>query len=67
MTECPAPLSRRLDRELADGMPAGDPPTLTDPAGDARDLQGCCCGSAEGQRADVAERPTKAASNCCGA
>lgn len=35
-------LDQKLDRELADSGPAGDPPALTDPAGGARD----CCGPA---------------------
>ncbi|MFD1191029.1 DUF302 domain-containing protein [Phenylobacterium conjunctum] len=38
---CPL-LEQELDRELADGGPAGDPPSLTEPAGGARD----CCGPA---------------------
>jgi hypothetical protein len=30
------PLDDELDRELEDSFPASDPPSLTEPAGDAR-------------------------------
>ena len=35
--------SRALDAELAQGFPASDPPSLTQPFGDARDAAGRDC------------------------
>jgi hypothetical protein len=39
--------SRALDAELAQSFPASDPPSLTQPYGDARDSAGCCSFNAE--------------------
>ena len=49
MTTCrTAAISRRLDEALDQGFPASDPASLTEPAGDARDVSECCCaGNAE--------------------
>jgi hypothetical protein len=37
---------------------------LTEPAGDARDAKGCCCGESEVKAADKAA--PKKAGGCCG-
>jgi hypothetical protein len=66
MTTCKtAAASRRLDEALADGFPAGDPAALTEPAGDVRDVAGCCCaGKTEG--ATSAPEPAPKTASCCG-
>ena len=54
--------SRRLDEALEEGFPASDPPALTEPAGDARDVSGCCCSTPA--EAPAAQKPK--GSGCCG-
>lgn len=66
MPACPTRLSRRLDEALEDGIPAGDFPTLTEPAGDARDGQPCCCGTEKDPGAEFVRRSTEAATSCFG-
>lgn len=51
-----------LDKALADSFPASDPAALTEPAGDARDAAGCCCGPSETPKA----KPSSERSSCCG-
>ena len=65
MTTCKtAATSRRLDEALDQGFPASDPATLTEPAGDVRDVSGCCCaGKAEPTSATTAKAKTN---SCCG-
>ena len=66
MTTCKtAATSRRLDEALADGFPAGDPAALTEPAGDVRDVAGCCC-AAKSEHAAPAPEPAPPKSGCCG-
>ena len=55
---------RSLDQALDHGFPAGDPAALTEPAGDAREAKGCCCGESEVKAADTAA--PKKAGGCCG-
>lgn len=57
-----AKTSRRLDEALEQGFPAGDPPALTEPAGDARDAQGCCCDPPS----QAAKTPPPRQGACCG-
>ena len=65
MTTCKtAAASRRLDEALADGFPAGDPAALTEPAGDVRDVAGCCCAETTA-RATPAPEPAPRKSSCC--
>ena len=56
--------SRALDAELAQGFPASDPPSLTQPNGDARDSAGCSCSI----NAEKAPKPVGSArrQGCCG-
>ena len=63
-TRTTATASRRLDEALAAGFPAGDPAELTEPAGDVRDVAGCCC--AEAERATSAPEPAPTGNRCCG-
>jgi hypothetical protein len=56
-------LSRRLDQALEQSFPAGDPPSLTEPVGDARDVAGCGCAASEDASPAVVDR----AGGCCGA
>jgi hypothetical protein len=66
MTTCckTAATSRELDAELAQGLPAGDPSSLTEPVGDARDAAGCCCSPEAGQKPEPARTATP--QGCCG-
>jgi hypothetical protein len=65
MTTCKsAATSRRLDEALDQGFPASDPAALTEPAGDARDVAGCCCGGKSEPEAPPA--PKAKTSSCCG-
>lgn len=65
MAACQTRLSRQLDEALRDGMTAGDPPAVTEPAGDARDAHGCCCGTAGDAGAEPAQKSTKPPPSCC--
>jgi hypothetical protein len=66
MTTCKtAATSRRLDEALSDGFPAGDPPALTEPAGDIRDVSGCCCAE-KTARAEPTPKPEAKPASCCG-
>ncbi len=65
MTNCKtAATSRRLDEALAQGFPASDPAALTEAAGDAWDVAGCCAGKAE--QVARAQTPKTKATDCCG-
>lgn len=67
MTTCKtAATSRRLDEALDQGFPAGDPASLTEPAGDARDAAGCCCSDSAEERPSQPATPARPASGCCG-
>lgn len=68
MTPCktPAAVDRQLDEALADSFPASDPPSLTEPAGDAREASGCCCGPATPPLAEAPAAKAKP-SGCCAA
>lgn len=55
-----------LDEELAQGFPAGDPASLTEPAGDWRDAKGCCCGPADAESAPSPVAVAIPAKACCG-
>jgi len=67
MTTCKtAATSRRLDEALAQGFPPGDPATLTEPVGDARDASGCCC-AGKAERVPPAPAPeANKTTSCCG-
>ena len=67
MTTCKtAATSRRLDEALDQGFPAGDPASLTEPVGDARDADGCCCSEATDKRQPHSETAAPQTSGCCG-
>jgi hypothetical protein len=55
-------LSRRLDQALEQSFLAEDSPSLTEPAGDARDVADCGCAPEDASPA-VVDR----AGGCCGA
>ena len=66
MTTCKtAATSRRLDEALAETFPASDPASLTEPAGAARDVSGCCC-AGKAEPVAMAPRPETKAASCCG-
>ena len=56
--------SRALDAELAQSFPASDPPSLTQPNGDARASAGCGCSI----NAEKVPKPVESArqQGCCG-
>jgi hypothetical protein len=57
-----AATNRSLDKALEESFPASDPAASAEPAGDARDASGCCCGPAEAPKA----KPASERSSCCG-
>lgn len=60
MTTCKtAATSRRLDEALDQSFPASDPASLTEPAGDARDVPGGYC-EGEADRASMTAPKSKA-------
>lgn len=61
-----AKTSRRLDEALDQGFPAGDPASLTEPAGDARDAKGCCCNGPAGESPPPAPAAAPKKAGCCG-
>lgn len=67
MTTCKAAAtSRRLDEALDQGFPASDPASLTEPAGDARDADGCCCSGATDKHRLRSEAAALQTAGCCG-
>lgn len=66
MTCCKtAALSLQLDNALSQGFPASDPAAVTEPAGDARDVAGCCCAE-KAERAAPEPTPKLKTAGCCG-
>jgi hypothetical protein len=57
-----AAMDRSLDKALDESFPASDPAALTEPAGDARDVAGCCCGPSDAPM----PKPSDERSSCCG-
>ena len=57
--------SRALDAELAQGFPASDPPSLTQPFGDAREAAGCGC-LIEAEQEPEPVRSARRQGCCCG-
>jgi hypothetical protein len=58
--------NQQLDQALEQSFPASDPPSLTQPAGDARDAAACCCNP---ERSALVTQPAAVAekkSGCCG-
>ena len=60
-----AAISRALDAQLAQGFPASDPPSLTQPSGDVSDAAGWGC-SIEAEQGSGPARSAHLHSCCCG-